>query len=602
MKHIAIVDIGTHADGHATATPVAATIAAEVQGTVIARREVAAVWGDYDAFVFVGAMGICVRTIAPLIADKYSDPAVVCIDSLGRHAVAVLAGHVGGADELAYMVAGAVGARPVVTTYTDNAGLWPLDTFARQWGWEVECDDMNACIFAFARGESTVLLADVACAGTDALLRTLPPHVTVANSEADITPERFALAIVVSHRCIALPAGMKVVHYVPRVLTVGYGLARQAAPVADIVAGMQSCLHEHGLKETAIRNWCTIDVKADEPFTRHLREHGQQVCLFTSAQLAVVPVPNPNQQVAAHVGTPSVAEAAAIAGAGGGVLLMEKRKGANYTIAVAMDSDNMVQRDGGRIDIVGAGPGDPELISVRGQRLIAEADLILYAGSLVPRAITDGHKAGAVVRSSAGMHLQEQCSLMHDFYRRGLRVVRLHTGDPCIFGAIEEQMRYFDAHGMRYRITPGISSFLAAAACLRSQFTIPGGTQTIVLTRGEGRTPMPPTEQLHLLARSQSTMCIFLSAAVVDDVQRQLLMEYPADTPVAACYRLTWPDQRILRGRLDHLAAMVHDAGLTLTTMLVVGKAIDNREGASLLYSPHFSHLFRKGDDSNPQA
>jgi len=198
------------------------------------------------------------------------------------------------------------------------------------------------------------------------------------------------------------------------------------------------------------------------------------------------------------------------------------------------------------------------------------------------------------------MTLDEQCRLMKAHYDRGHYIVRLHTGDPCIFGAVQEQMAYFDREGMHYHVTPGISSFLAAAAELRSQFTIPGGTQTIILTRGEGRTPMPELEQLHLLARSQSTMCIFLSAAIVDDVQRELLMEYPADTPVAACYHLTWPDQRIYRGQLKNLARMVHDNHLTLTTMIVVGKAIDNRQGLSELYSAHFTHLYRQGDDTQP--
>lgn len=195
------------------------------------------------------------------------------------------------------------------------------------------------------------------------------------------------------------------------------------------------------------------------------------------------------------------------------------------------------------------------------------------------------------------MALEEQCELMKSFTDRGLLVVRLHTGDPCIFGAIQEQMAFFDSHDISYHITPGISSFLAAAAELRSQFTIPERCQTIILTRGEGRTPMPEKEKLHLLARSQSTMCIFLSASIVDDVQRQLLEEYPPHTPVAACYHLTWPDQHIYRGTLDHLADIVKGNNLTLTTMIVVGEAIDNRHGLSELYSSHFTHLFRKATE-----
>ena len=228
--------------------------------------------------------------------------------------------------------------------------------------------------------------------------------------------------------------------------------------------------------------------------------------------------------------------------------------------------------------------------------MLERADLILYAGSLVPKALTECHKPGAVVRSSADMNLEEQCALMKEHYDKGHFIVRLHTGDPCIFGAIQEQMAFFDQEGMDYHITPGISSFLAAAAELRSQFTIPERTQTIILTRGEGRTPMPEKEQLHLLAKSQSTMCIFLSAAIVDDVQRELLQEYPENTPVAACYHLTWPDQKIYRGVLKDLAKIVHDNHLTLTTMLVVGEAIDNRQGLSELYSKYFTHLFRKGE------
>lgn len=318
-------------------------------------------------------------------------------------------------------------------------------------------------------------------------------------------------------------------------------------------------------------------------------------------------VPNPSETVAKHVGTPSVCEAAAILGSNHGKIIIPKVKGKNWTAALAIDYKYLRERQQvgelgsgmqkGHIEIVGAGPGDPDLVSVRGRKMLERADLILYAGSLVPKALTECHKPGAVVRSSADMNLEEQCALMKEHYDKGHFIVRLHTGDPCIFGAIQEQMAFFDANRMDYHITPGISSFLAAAAELQSQFTIPERCQTIILTRGEGRTPMPEKEQLHLLARSQSTMCIFLSASIVDDVQRELLMEYPEDTPVAACYHLTWPDQRIYRGVLKDLAKIVHDNHLTLTTMLVVGEAIDNREGLSALYDKHFTHLFRQGDN-----
>ena len=431
-------------------------------------------------------------------------------------------------------------------------------------------------------------------AGTDYLERTLPQHVTLVDSVEEVKADRFKLYIVVSPWNELIPMGVPMLQFVPRVFTVGVGLARQANPIDEIRRHMEEQIVDWGLLTEAVKDYATIDVKADEPFVKRLQYDGEQVHFFTAEQLAAVDVPTPSGVVQRHVGTPSVCEAAAILASNGGKLLLAKMKGANYTVAVAIDQQHLRQ---GHVEIVGAGPGDPDLVSVRGRRLLERADLILYAGSLVPRELTDCHKPGAVVRSSASMALEEQCLLMKQFYDQGKLVVRLHTGDPCIFGAIQEQMAFFDREGMSYHITPGISSFLAAAAELRSQFTIPERTQTIILTRGEGRTPMPPREKLHLLARSQSTMCIFLSAAIVDDVQAQLLQEYPEETPVAACYHLTWPDQRIYRGQLKDLARIVHDNQLTLTTMLVVGEAIGNRQGLSELYSKHFTHLFRKAEE-----
>jgi precorrin-4 C11-methyltransferase len=383
-------------------------------------------------------------------------------------------------------------------------------------------------------------------------------------------------------------------------LDLGIGLAHQA-PV-DTYDDIQQLLGEYHicLWSECIRNICTIDIKAEEPVIQKFQEerYGLELKLYTADELAQVDVPTPSETVEKHVGTPSVCEAAALLASDYGKLLLPKVKGTNFTLAVAIDRKYLRE---GHIEIVGAGPGDPDLVSVRGRKMLERADLILYAGSLVPKALTECHKPGAVVRSSADMNLEEQCVLMKEHYDKGHFIVRLHTGDPCIFGAIQEQMAFFDQHHMDYHITPGISSFLAAAAELQSQFTIPERCQTIILTRGEGRTPMPEKEQLHLLARSQSTMCIFLSASIVDDVQRELLQEYPENTPVAACYHLTWPDQKIYRGKLKDLAKIVHDNHLTLTTMLVVGEAIDNRQGLSELYSKDFTHLFRKGDDDKQE-
>ena len=573
----------------------AQTLEQDLQAQLIKRAEVGTRWQQFDAFIFIGAMGICVRTIAPYIKDKHEDPAVLCVDSLGVNVISVLSGHVGGANELTRQVAAILGADPVITTLSDNAGLWALDTFEKRFGWSLAGDEnLNACIFAFVNRKPTALLLEVRDKGTDYLEKTLPQHVTLIHDISQADPEKYRLLIMVTPFAREAPFGMLNLHFVPMVGTIGFGLAHHPDDYEFIKSQMDSLLSQQGILPCACR-YCTIDVKADEPFVRLLRERdNEQVDFFTAEQLAAVEVPNPSDTVKKHVGTPSVCEAAAILGSNHGKLIVPKIKGKNFTVALAIDHQHLREQEG-FIEIVGAGPGDPDLVSVRGRKMLERADLILYAGSLVPRELTLCAKAGAVVRSSAGMNLEEQCALMKEFYDQGKFIVRLHTGDPCIFGAIQEQMAFFDQHKMHYHITPGISSFLAAAAELRSQFTIPERTQTIILTRGEGRTPMPEKEQLHLLARSQSTMCIFLSAAIVDDVQRELLQEYPEDTPVAACYHLTWPDQRIYRGVLKDLAKIVHDNHLTLTTMLVVGEAIDNRKGLSELYNKHFTHLFRKG-------
>lgn len=558
-------------------------IATELGAKIVSRSEVAALWTQREGFVFVGAMGIVVRTIGALLHDKHTDPAVVQTDSLGLHVVAVAGGHVGGANELTLRIARLLGAEPVVSTQSDLQDIWALDLLAHRFGWKTEKEDMNQEIAAFVNGRPTALWLNHHDAGTRWMTAHLPAHVSVVEEAKIAEREGYELLLAVSptRPRTALPY----VCYIPCCLHAGIGLAHQATPVAGILSEMQHALAESGIYLHAIADVSTIDVKRDEPVVKALETY-IPVHFYAADVLAEQDVPNPSHTVEQHVGTPSVAEAAALAG-GERTLLLPKMKGKKWTLSIARD---MIR---GHIEIVGAGPGDPDLVSVRGRKMLENADLILYAGSLVPEELTHCAKKGCIVRSSADMTLEEQCGLMKQYYEQGAQIVRLHTGDPCIFGAIEEQMAFFDCHGMDYHITPGISSFLAAAAELRSQFTIPGKVQTIILTRGEGRTPMPKREQLRKLARSHSTMCIFLSAAIVDEVQRELLTEYAASTPVAACYHLTWPDQAIYRGTLGELAQIVHKNHLTLTTMLVVGEAIDNRHGQSLLYDKDFHHLFR---------
>ncbi|MBQ8485525.1 MAG: precorrin-4 C(11)-methyltransferase [Bacteroidaceae bacterium] len=590
MKKIAIISVNE------TGSQVASQIQSKLNAQLISRADLGSRWNDFDAFIFIGAMGICVRTIAPYINDKHTDPAVICIDSLGKQVISVLSGHVGGTNELTNLIANILTATPVITTQSDLSGWWPLDTIGERFNWQT-LHATNPAIFAFVNQKPTALLLDIHDEGTNYLERTLPPHVTIVNDISDVSSDKFELAIIVSYKHYKTIKGVIMLQYVPKVLTVGIGLAHHAQPVEDILNDINQLMVTSELEASAIKKYATIDLKADEPVVKYLQAKDTEVVFYTADELSKVDVPTPSETVAAHVGTPSVCEAAAILGSNNGKLIIQKIKGQNWTAAFAIDYALLRVPKHGHIEIVGAGPGDPDLVSVRGRKMLEKADLILYAGSLVPKELTECHKPGATVLSSASMALEEQVYLMKRFYDEGKFIVRLHTGDPCIFGAIQEQMNYFDHWGMSYHITPGISSFLAAAAELRSQFTIPERVQTIILTRGEGRTPMPEKEKLHLLAKSQSTMCIFLSAAIVDEVQKELLMEYPEDTPVAACYHLTWKDQRIYRGVLKDLAKIVKDNNLTLTTMLVVGDAIDNRQGLSELYNKQFTHLFRKGEE-----
>ena len=561
------------------------------------KEHVDAHFGDYSAWVFIGAMGICIRTIAEHVQHKYHDPAVINIDSTGRFVVSVLSGHVGGANELTEHIASLLGAQAVVSTQTDNTGLWALDLFSRKYGWAQvnNMGGLNKPIALYTNGKPTALLLEVRDKFTLELERTHAEHVDIYYKREDLDEFKYELILVVSPRVYEM--SKPCIQYIPKSLALGLGCRYQCAP-KDIPEYICNEIRRLGYYPEAIKRIGTIDLKKDEPLLKEMLQllNIEEADIYTSEDLAPVEIKNPSDYVFKVTGVYGVAESASRLSARMGSIVIEKQKGMlhdgnDFTFAVSIDR---AYERRGHIEIVGAGPGDPDLCSIRGRAFLEIADLILYAGSLVPRALTTCHKPGATVRSSADMNLEEQFALMKEFYDKGLLVVRLHTGDPCIYGAIQEQMAFFDEYDMSYHITPGISSFQAAAAALRSQFTIPEKTQTIILTRGEGRTPMPEKEKLHMLARSQSTMCIFLSAGIVDDVQAQLLEHYPEDTPVAACYHLTWPDERIYRGQLKDLAKLVHDNKLTLTTMLVIGEAIDNRKGLSRLYADEFKHLFRK--------
>jgi len=243
---------------------------------------------------------------------------------------------------------------------------------------------------------------------------------------------------------------------------------------------------------------------------------------------------------------------------------------------------------------VGAGPGDPDLITVRGRRAVREADLVLYAGSLVPREVVACARPEARVEDSSPMTLQETHALMKETVQTGGRVARVHTGDPSLFGAMREQMALLDRDGISYCVIPGVTVAFAAAAAAGVSFTLPEKTQSLILTRLEGRTPVPEAERLRSLARHQASMAVYLSAADPEGVVKELrLGGYPEDTPVVVAHRVGWPDERILFTRLQDLADTVTREGITRQAVFLVLPGQDEEGAFSRLYSPDFHHGFR---------
>lgn len=247
-----------------------------------------------------------------------------------------------------------------------------------------------------------------------------------------------------------------------------------------------------------------------------------------------------------------------------------------------------------KVHFVGAGPGDPELITVKGKALLEKADVIIYAGSLVNPALLQWAKKDAAIYNSASMTLEEIILVIKDAASCGRETVRLHTGDGSLYGAIREQMDALEDAGIAFDIVPGVSSLFAAAAALRSEYTLPGISQSLIITRCEGRTPVPERERLAALASHGTSMAIFLSSGLVREVEDALAgAGLPPETPAAIVSRASWHDEQVFRGTVGGLSAMVERAGITKTALILVGKFLDGKGGRSLLYDAAFSHEYR---------
>lgn len=248
------------------------------------------------------------------------------------------------------------------------------------------------------------------------------------------------------------------------------------------------------------------------------------------------------------------------------------------------------------IHFVGAGPGAPDLITVRGKTLIERADVIIYAGSLVNPQLLSYAREGCRVHNSAHLCLEEVIALMEEAEKAGLETVRLHTGDPSVYGAIREQMDALDARGIAYDICPGVSSAFAAAASLGAEFTLPGVSQTLIMTRMEGRTPVPPRESIESLAVHRASMAIFLSVSMAGELAQRLIAGgYPPQTRAAVVYRASWPDETVRRGTVAELGELCR--GIEKTAMIVVGDFLGDDYELSKLYDKNFTTGYRKGGE-----
>lgn len=243
---------------------------------------------------------------------------------------------------------------------------------------------------------------------------------------------------------------------------------------------------------------------------------------------------------------------------------------------------------------IGAGPGDPDLITVKGKNIVEKADVIIYAGSLVNKDILNCRKDESELYNSASMTLDEVIDVIKDGVSKDKLVARVHTGDPSIYGAIREQIDRLDELGIKSKVIPGVSSFVASAAALNKEFTLPDVSQTVICTRLEGRTPVPELESLERLASHKASMAIFLSVQMIDKVVEKLLTHYDKDTKIAVVQKATWPDQKIVEGTLNDISEKVKEANITKTAQILVGNFLGDKYSLSKLYDKNFSHEYRK--------
>ncbi|MBR4645162.1 MAG: cobalamin biosynthesis protein [Bacteroidaceae bacterium] len=391
-----------------------------------------------DALIFIGAMGVCLRTIAPFMKSKKTDPDVICVDSAGNYVISVLSGRIGGANKLTRRIARILGSLPIITTESDNEGFWGLDTLAPHFGWQEEHRNgrMNHIIFHFVSGRPTVLKLDVrGSRGVEYLKRTMPAHVELYDAETEVEADILLLAVSPFWNP-TVQQFSKSVLYRPQVLHLGIECIREC-PAGELPRKIRDLLHQHNLSEKSIDTIDTTAQRADEMLIQSL------LMAFPWAKLCVHELEENNT---------NICEACANSY---GPLLMEKQE-LDDVCAVSVSISREAQL-GGHIEFVGAGPGDPDLVSVRGMQFLQQADLILYSPDMVSERLTHYAKKGCTVRSTDNMKPKDILPLMKKYYKKGLQIVHLLPGDPTLSPILAAEKSLLEKENMRYHITPGIT-------------------------------------------------------------------------------------------------------------------------------------------------
>jgi precorrin-4 C11-methyltransferase len=568
-----------------------------------------------DQLVFFLAAGAVTRLIAPCLVSKTSDPGVLAVDEAGHFVISLLSGHQGGANAFARTIAGCLGATPVITTASDVLGGLSIEELANSFGWTTEpAEHLKPTAAALVNGEPVAIVQEIGSRGCWLDEAELPDNVIFTHDARRLQGRRFARIVWITDRQLQDCHGLdeqRILWLRPPSLVLGVGCERGISTEA-LANSLERFLHMHGIARTSIRTLASVDLKADETALLELaKRHGWQTAFYPAEELAhVCGIPNPSPVVEQCIGTPGVAEPASLLAAEANHLLVEKQivtsplSPRRMTFALARLASYQERTAAGRVIFVGAGPGDPELLTIKARQALRRADVVIYAGSLVPEAVVRQAPATAVLHNSAPLTLEQVMEITKAAVDNGQCVVRLHSGDTSLFSAIQEQLAVLEDAGIDCEVIPGISAFQATAAALKSELTLPEVVQTVILTRGEGMTKMPSAESLESLAQHKATLCIFLSARLAETVQAQLLTAYPPQTPAAIAYRVSWPDEKIIVTTLANLADEVRRHRLTRTTLFLVGEAIGARRNRSQLYDRSHGHLFRarSRDETHPSA